>query len=105
MQQYYYIFLLVFSISGMLIVDRKYKLFFWHSKSAALKSIIAVISLFIIWDIIGILLGIFFHGGSIYTLPIRLLPEFPIEEIFFLLLLNYTCLILYLLLGRKWQRT
>ncbi len=105
MQQYYYLFSLIFSISGMLIVDRKYKLFFWHSKAAAFKTIIAVISLFIIWDIIGILLGIFFHGGSIYTLPIRLLPEFPIEEIFFLLLLNYTCLILYLLLGRKWQRT
>ena len=105
MQQYYYLFSLIFSISGMLIVDRKYKLFFWHSKVAAFKTIIAVISIFIIWDIIGILLGIFFHGGSIYTLPIRLLPEFPIEEIFFLLLLNYTCLILYLLLGRKWQRT
>ena len=105
MQQYYYLILLIFSISGMLIVDRKYKLFFWNSKVAAYKTIISLMLIFIIWDILGILLGIFFHGGSIYTLPIRIVPEFPIEELLFLFLLNYSCINIYLLLGKKWQRT
>lgn len=51
--------------------------------------------MFIIWDILGIALGIFFHGDSPYSLPFRIAPEFPIEELFFLYLLTYTTLVVY----------
>ncbi len=86
---------LLFAIGCLFLVDWRYKLaFFFAAKRTSLTLAIAV-GLFIIWDFFGIRLGIFFHGGSPYTLPIRLFPEFPLEEIFFLFLLSYSALLIY----------
>lgn len=51
--------------------------------------------IFIIWDLLGIGLGIFFSGNSSYMSGIYLLPELPIEEIFFLFLLSYLPIVLF----------
>jgi lycopene cyclase domain-containing protein len=58
-------------------------------------TVVVAMLIFIVWDYFGISLGIFFHGGSQYTLPLRLAPEFPLEELFFLFLLTYSTLIIY----------
>lgn len=104
-EQWYYLFALVFSISGLLIIDSRYRLAFWHDKKRATTTIGITMLVFIIWDILGIAFGIFHHGGSLYTLPIRLLPEFPLEELFFLFLLCYVTLLLYTGSKRLWPRT
>ena len=83
------------SISCLVLIDRRYKLAFFHNIKRTAFTLAIAIWLFIVWDIFGIELGIFFHGGSAYSLPFRIIPEFPIEEIFFLFLLTYVTLLIY----------
>jgi len=93
--QWFYLIGLLIGISGLLLIDRRWKLAFWRDgKRTALTLIVAVL-VFILWDFFGIYVGVFFHGGSDYSLPFRLAPEFPIEEIVFLFLLTYSTLIVY----------
>jgi lycopene cyclase domain-containing protein len=93
--QWLYLVALLIGITGMLTIDHRWKLgFFRDGKRTALTIVVAVL-IFIVWDYFGISLGIFFHGGSEYTLPLRLAPEFPLEEILFLFLLTYSTLIIY----------
>ena len=44
---------------------------------------------FLIWDLAGITLGIFFRGNPGLLTGIQLSPELPLEELFFLTLLCY----------------
>lgn len=86
---------LLIGIAGLTIIDCRWKLAFWRNAKQTTATLAVAIAIFIIWDFIGIGLGVFFHGGSAYTLPLRLAPEFPIEEIVFLYLLTYSTLIIY----------
>ena len=94
MQWFYFIGLLI-GIGGLLLIDRRWKLAFWKDGKRTIFTIATAIAVFVLWDLVGISLGIFFHGGSAYTLPFRLAPEFPIEEIVFLFLLTYSTLVVY----------
>ncbi len=82
-------------IAGMAIIDWRYKLAFWHSPRRTSATLLTALAIFILWDFFGISLGIFKHGGSPYSLPVTLFPEFPIEEIFFLFLICYTTLVIF----------
>jgi len=104
MEAFYYLGALLFSIAGLVFLDYRFKLAFFNEPKRTAITLSIAIGLFLIWDLAGINLGIFFNGPSPYDLGIFLLPELPIEEIFFLFLLNYTALILYLGFNKKWQR-
>jgi lycopene cyclase domain-containing protein len=93
--QWFYLIGLLISIGGLMMIDRRWKLAFWRDGKRTALTLIVAIVIFILWDFFGISLGIFFHGGSAYTLPVRLAPEFPLEEIVFLFLLSYSALIIY----------
>lgn len=95
MLQFAYLGALLFSISGLVVLDRRYSLAFWYDARRTVKTLGFAIGLFVIWDVVGITSGVFFHGNSPLTLPFRLFPEFPIEELFFLFLLTYVTLLLY----------
>lgn len=97
---YTYLVGLIVAIGCMTLIDWRYKLAFFHDRRKTLAVVGISVGLFVLWDIAGIALGIFFHGGSIYSLPLRLAPEFPLEELFFLTLLVYSSLIVY----RKLER-
>jgi lycopene cyclase domain-containing protein len=92
---FFYILGLSIGISGLAIIDYRYKLAFWYNWRRTLKTIGAAMAVFIVWDVLGIILGIFFHGSSKYSLPFTIAPEFPLEELFFLFLLTYSALIIY----------
>ena len=94
--QWAYLIRLIVAIFCMGLIDRRYKLALWHDRRRTIATLSVAVSIFIVWDILGIGLKIFFHGGSNYSLPFTLLPEFPVEELFFLILLCYTTLIIYL---------
>lgn len=101
--EWFYLIILLFVIGCLLLVDRKFKLaFFYKAKQSALTLAIGM-WLFIVWDIFGIRLGIFYHGGSQYTLPYRIIPEFPIEELFFLFVLTYSTLLIFRLAQKRAQ--
>jgi len=78
------------------MIDHRFKLAFWIDKKRTLMTISIAVIVFIFWDYIGIALGVFRMGDSAFMSSIQLFSEFPIEEIFFLVLLTYTALLLNL---------
>lgn len=97
----WYLIGLVITLFCLGLIDWRYKLALFHDRWRTLGTLFVAVGLFSIWDIVGIRLGIFFHGGSDLTLPLRLFPEFPLEELFFLTLLTYSSLIAYRFFGGK----
>jgi lycopene cyclase domain-containing protein len=88
-----YLLILVLSLVGLYLLDRTHKLAFTASPKRAFWSMVPAFVVFVIWDIAGITLGIFFRGNNTLLTGIQLFPEFPVEEIFFLALLCYSTLI------------
>lgn len=105
MTMFLYLISLLIGIVGMTIIDRRFKLAYWYDHRRTIITLGLCIAMFIAWDVLGIVLGIFFHGGSKFTLPMRIFPEFPIEELFFLYLLCYTTLVIYRGALSLWPRT
>lgn len=103
--QWLYLVCLLLSIGGIAALDWRYKLAFWHNFKRATLTILFGLSVFIAWDLIAIDRGVFIHGDSPYALSFTLLPEFPLEEIFFLILLCYSALALYRGAQKLWPRT
>ena len=104
MTQFAYIAALITSIGCFALIDYRYKLAFWHNKKHAAKTILIAYGIFLVWDLLGIAFDIFMHGGSRFAMPYLLLPELPIEELFFIAMLCYSTLIIYTGL-KKWQTT
>ena len=88
-----YLLILILSLVGLYLLDRTHKLAFTVDPKRALWSMVPAFVVFVVWDIAGIALGIFFRGNNTLLTGIQILPEFPIEEIFFLALLCYSTLI------------
>lgn len=100
-----YLFALLFSIAAMLTVDRRFTLaFFSNARRTAITLAISV-SVFIVWDLLGVALDIFYSPGSPYMSGWYITPHFPVEELFFLFFLCYFTLILYLIGVRLWRHT
>ena len=87
-----YLGLLTFSLVGMALFDYKWKLAFWAAPARAALTMAIGILVFLIWDIAGIVAGIFFVGNPYLLSGVYLGPELPLEEIFFLALLCYSAL-------------
>ena len=99
-----YLGCLCFSLLGLGILDYRYRLALFFDHIRTLKIVAIIVALFIAWDSLGIMLGIFFIGKTKYLTGIRLGHEFPLEELFFLLLLTYVTLLMWRLLEEKWPR-
>ncbi|MBD5785260.1 lycopene cyclase domain-containing protein [Cellulosimicrobium terreum] len=100
-----YLAALLLSIGGMAVIDRRWHLAFWHdARRAGLTVGIGVLG-FLLWDVAGLLLGIFSRGESPWMTGILLAPDLPIEEVFFLTLLSYVGLVVWraaeVLLGQR----
>jgi lycopene cyclase domain-containing protein len=89
-----YLFLLLGAIACMVLIDRRFRLFFWRDAWRA--TVVGVIGLvfFVVWDLAGIALGIFSRGEAPISTGILVAPELPVEELFFLAFLCYLTMIL-----------
>lgn len=96
-----YLALLSVSLLGMFMIDRRFKLAYFADRRRTVWVLLLGVATFLLWDIAGIALGIFSHGDSPFDLGVLLLPELPLEEILFLLLLVYLSLIAYRLCERR----
>lgn len=85
----FYLAALLVALSGMVVLDWKYRLFFWRDARRAAIVLVIGLLFFIAWDWAGIGLSIFFRGETTFMTGIVLAPEFPLEELFFLTLLCY----------------
>lgn len=95
-----YLTALVISFSGMAVIDRRYSLAFFEDSIRTYLTVLVGVGVFVVWDIAGIALGIFYSGNSPYMSKLFLGPEFPIEELVFLAFLTYFTLVMY----RFWSK-
>jgi len=98
--QFVYLAGLIFSIIGLGLFDWRFKLGFSTNKKAALLATLLPLVFFLLWDGAGIALGIFFRGETSHLTGIVIAPELPLEELFFLFLLNYTTLTIFIAIKR-----
>jgi lycopene cyclase domain-containing protein len=96
-----YLAALLVALAGMVVLDRRFRLFFWrHTRRAAIV-LAAGLVFFLAWDLQGIRLGIFFRGETSFMTGLQWAPQLPLEEPFFLLLLCYLAMNLYGFLTRS----
>ncbi|WP_420113118.1 lycopene cyclase domain-containing protein [Pseudactinotalea sp.] len=100
-----YLLVLVVLLGCMALIDHRWRLVFWHDARRAALTMAIGLAFFVVWDLAGIGLGIFFRAENDLMTGILLAPELPLEEIFFLAFLCYQTLVLYTLarrlLGRR----
>ena len=89
-----YLGALLASLAGMVVLDVRYRLFFWRSPARAALVLLVGVTFFVCWDLFGIGFGIFQRGETAFMSGILLAPEFPLEEFFFLTFLCYLTMIL-----------
>ena len=90
-----YLLALLIALTGMVLLDRRFTLFFWNSPWRAALVLAAGVVFFVVWDLFGIGLGIFFRGETEFMTGLQVAPELPVEELFFLTLLGYLTMNLY----------
>ncbi|VXC34529.1 C50 carotenoid epsilon cyclase [Arthrobacter sp. 9V] len=90
-----YLASLLLGIACMLLLDHRFRLFFWRdAKAAAIVTAVGVLFL-LGWDLAGIGLGIFLRGEGTIATGLLLAPELPLEEPVFLLFLVLCTMVLY----------
>jgi lycopene cyclase domain-containing protein len=90
-----YLAALVVALAGMVMLDRRFRLFFWRDSRRAAIVLGAGVIFFLAWDLAGVGLGIFFRGVTPFMTGWQVAREIPVEEVFFLALLCYLTMNLY----------
>lgn len=99
-----YLLVLCALLGCMALLDHRFRLVFWQdARRAALTTAVGLV-FFLVWDLAGIGLGIFFRAENDLMTGILLAPELPLEEVFFLAFLCYQTLVLYALALRLTSR-
>jgi len=96
-----YLLALLISLTGMVVLDRRFTLFFWRDARRAGIVLAVGVLFFLVWDFFGVGLGIFFRGETDFMTGLLIAPEIPLEEVFFLALLCYLTMNLYGALTRS----
>ncbi|WP_062382611.1 lycopene cyclase domain-containing protein [Demequina iriomotensis] len=96
-----YLAALLVSLAGLTALDLRYRVAVFDRPRAALLTVGATVAFLLVWDVVGVGLGIFFVGSSEWLTGIRLAPEVPLEEPIFLTLLAYQTLLLWRWLSRR----
>ncbi|WP_417512246.1 lycopene cyclase domain-containing protein [Microbacterium sp.] len=91
---------LLTSTACLVLLDVRFRLVFRLRPTASAVALAIGVLFFIGWDAAGIGLGVFRHVDSHWATGVLLAPEFPIEELLFLIFLSYLTLILL----SGWQR-
>ncbi|HXR44019.1 MAG TPA: lycopene cyclase domain-containing protein [Pseudolysinimonas sp.] len=92
---------LLVGLAGMVVLDARFRLFFWRAPVRAAIVLVLGLAFFLIWDAAGIGLGIFFPGRSAIVTGALIAPGMPVEEPVFLALLCYLTMNVYGALTRR----
>ncbi len=90
-----YLLLLLAGIGCMLLLDQRFKLFFWHDPAIALLVTAVGTALFLLWDVAGIAAGVFLRGESAVASGVVLAPELPLEEPVFIVFLVLCTMVVF----------
>ncbi|WP_344819707.1 lycopene cyclase domain-containing protein [Microbacterium soli] len=86
---------LLAGLGCVLLLDHRFRLFFWRDPITAAIVTAAGTVFFLLWDATGIAAGIFLRGDSPWATGIVLAPELPLEEPVFLVLLSTCTMVAY----------
>lgn len=95
MMGFLYLGLLLLFSACLVMLDRRFRLFFWRDPLAALVVTVVGLVFFLAWDAAGIGMGLFLRGDAAIATGLVLAPEMPIEEPVFLLFLVQCIMIAY----------
>ncbi|WP_193596527.1 lycopene cyclase domain-containing protein [Microbacterium sp. YJN-G] len=95
---------LLVSLTGIVLLDVRHRLFLGRAPGRALLVLTIGTAFFLLWDLAGIGLGVFFRAESPYATGILLAPELPLEEPVFLLFLCQLTMVLVCGAERMVQR-
>lgn len=90
-----YLACLLGSLGAMVLLDWRYRLLFWNAPARAALVLACGLAFFVVWDLFGIALGIFYRGETTIMTGVQIIPDLPIEEPVFLLFLCYLTMVLY----------
>ena len=93
---------LLISLAGLATLDRRFRLALWDAPRRTVIVVASMVAGFLLWDLAGIALGIFFRGPGPYQSGLVIAPELPVEEVLFLTLLSYLSVLLYRAFARRW---
>lgn len=105
MTSWLYLIGLVVGLSGLVVLDWRYRLALFRQLGRSLATVGIGVIVFLAWDLAGVGLGIFFIGNAPYLTGITVAPEVPVEELVFLTLLCYQALLLWIAFSRRAQPT
>ena len=101
MTQYLYLIALGVSLLGLGTLDWRHRVALFADARRTLVTLALAVAFFLLWDLVGVGLGIFFIGDAPYLSGWVVAPEVPVEEIAFLTLLTYQTLLLWLAFSRR----
>jgi lycopene cyclase domain-containing protein len=84
-----YLLCLLAASACMVLVDRRWRLFFWRDARRAAWVLVIGVALLLVADVAGIALGVFSRAPTWAMTGIVLGPELPLEEPLFLAFLTY----------------
>ena len=90
-----YLAALLIALTGMVLLDRRFRLFFWRDPWRAAIVLGAGVLFFLAWDLAGVGGGVFFRGETVFMTGLQVAAEVPLEEVFFLALLCYLAMNAY----------
>ncbi|MCQ1945686.1 lycopene cyclase domain-containing protein [Arthrobacter sp. zg-Y1116] len=90
-----YLLFLLLSLGCMVLLDHRFRLFFFADARRAAAVLAIGVLFFTGWDLAGIGSDIFYRGETPFMLGLTLAPHLPVEEIFFLAFLCYLTMVLF----------
>jgi lycopene cyclase domain-containing protein len=96
-----YLLAIVGSTLCMGLVDHRWRLFLFARPGRAVLVVTAGVVFFLAWDLVAIGLDIYRRGESPAMTGIELVPDLPLEEVFFVVFLCYLTMVLHGLLGSQ----
>ena len=100
-----YLAALAVALTGMVMLDRRFRLFFWSAPRRAAIVLIVGVLFFLAWDLAGDGLGVFIRGETDFMTGVQVAPEVPLEEVFFLTLLCYLTMNVYTFVAARLPRS
>ncbi|TAK89527.1 lycopene cyclase domain-containing protein [Patescibacteria group bacterium] len=95
MANFIYLITLVVSLGGLFYLDYRYRLAFFTQPQLTTRVVAISVLFFLVWDVVGILVGIF-STNQRYVSGVSLAhPNLPLEELLFLTLLSYLTLLIW----------
>jgi len=99
-----YLLLLLVSSACMVLMDWRWRLFFWRDARRAAWVLVVAVALLLAADVVGIALGVFSRAPTWAMTGILLGPELPLEEPVFLAFLAYLTMNLVAIVERRPRR-